>query len=315
MRTALFAAKNLGRGGLNVLLVVVPLTFLSLGGSGVGWLTAAVGGGGVLGGIAAAWLVGRRQMDAPMAAGLAVWGLPLVVLGGEPGLAVAVAGLLVLGAGNTVTDVAGYTLIARSARDDVLASVYAVHEAIRALAICAGAGIVALLVDTAGERAALVAAGLFLVAAGIVGSLLRRRDAHVEVNLDDLRLVRGNPLFGWLPPVALERVAAMLVEVEIAAGDVLISQGAPGDRAYLVAEGELVAERDGLEIGRIERGSVVGEIALLRDAPRMATVRAVRDCRLLAIDRDEFLAAATGSAGARQASDVLVSDRLAVLAE
>ena len=74
-----------------------------------------------------------------MAAGLALWGLPLLVLGGLPYLAVAVVGLAVLGAGNTVTDVAGYALIGRSTRDDLIGAVYSVHEAVRAVAIVVGA--------------------------------------------------------------------------------------------------------------------------------------------------------------------------------
>src|SRR5262249_58616386 len=73
----LFAAKNLARGALNVLIVLVPLRLLDLGSAGVGWLTAVAGAGGVLGGIAAAVLVGRRRLVVPMAVGLALWGAPL----------------------------------------------------------------------------------------------------------------------------------------------------------------------------------------------------------------------------------------------
>ena len=95
----LFAAKNLGRGALTVLIVVIPLSLLHLGSAGVGWLTAVLGVGGVLGGGVATTLVGRKRLVPAMAAGLALWGLPLVALGGLPYLAVAVIGLAVLGAG------------------------------------------------------------------------------------------------------------------------------------------------------------------------------------------------------------------------
>jgi len=60
---------------------------------------------------------------------------------------------------------------------------------------------------------------------------------------------------------------------------------------------------------------VVGEIALLHDAPRMATVRAVTDSRVLTIERDEFLAAATGNTGARDEAARLVGTRLAEAAQ
>jgi Cyclic nucleotide-binding domain/Major Facilitator Superfamily len=307
----LFAAKNLGRGALNVLLVTVALALLGLGSSGVGWFTAAVGAGGVSGGLVAAWLVGRRRLALPMAFGLALWGLPLLGLGARPHLGTAIAGLVIVGIGNTFTDVAGYTLIGRWARDDVLGRVYGLHEAIRAGAICAGAGLAALVVETAGVRYALAATGALLVLCSAAGAVGARRETTFELPDGVLPLLESSPLFGWLTPVGLERLAALVVPLEIGAGDVLLRQGDPGDCAYLLAEGELVADRDGREIGRIEPGSVAGEIALLHGADRMATVRAVGRSRLFRIDRDEFLAAATGNAGSRSAAADLVGERLA----
>ncbi len=311
LAAAMFAAKNLARGALNVLVVVVPLQLLDLHASAVGLLTAAIGVGGIVGGIAAAGLVGRRRLAGPMALGLAAWGAPLLALGLEPGFAVALAGLAVLGGGNTVTDVAGYTLIARSARDDLLTRVLGVHEGIRGFAITLGSATTALIINFASVRVSLavVGAGLGLVAA--VAGARRQIEPAAEISPDDVKLLRSNPLFGWLPPVALERVAFTLSDVELNPGDVLIRQGEEGDRAYLVAAGELAVERDGEEVARVTPGEIVGEIALLHAVPRTATVRAVGPARVLAIDRDEFLAAATGGATAREAAEELVAGRLA----
>jgi hypothetical protein len=308
--TGLFAAKNLGRGALNVLIVVIALRLVHIGSSGVGWLTAAVGAGGVLGGIAAASLVGRRRLGPPMALGIAVWGAAFLVIAISPHLTVAIAALVGLGIGNTVTDVAGYTMVGRSARDDALARVYGVHEAIRALAITVGAGAAALVVGVAGARTSLFAAGGVLVAIALA-ALLRRRAEAAEPSAEYLDLLRSNPIFAWLAPVGLERLASTLEPLELADGATLLHEGEVGDRAYLLAEGEMVAEHADREIGRIYAGEVAGEIALLRDAPRNARVRALMPCRLLAIDRDEFLAAATGSPAARAASEDLVERRLA----
>jgi MFS family permease len=311
LAAAMFAAKNLARGALNVLVVVVPLQLLGLHASAVGLLTAAIGIGGIFGGIAATGLVGRRHLAGPMALGLAAWGAPLLALGLKPGFAVALAGLAILGGGNTVTDVAGYTLIARSARDDLLTRVLGLHEGIRGFAITLGSAATALLINFASVRVSLavVGAGVGLVAA--LAAARREIEPAAEISADDLKLLRANPLFGWLPPVALERVAFTLSRVELDAGDILIHQGDEGDRAYLVAAGELVVEKDNEEIARVAPGAVVGEIALLHAVRRTATVRAVAPVRVLAIDRDEFLAAATGGATAREAIEELVTARLA----
>ena len=311
LAAAMFAAKNLARGSLNVLVVVVPLDLLGLHASAVGWLSSAIGAGGVIGGVAATSLVGRSRMAGPMAIGLAVWGAPLLALGLKPGLAVGLAGLAVIGGGNTVTDVAGYTLIARSARDDLLTRVLGFHEGMRALAITLGSALTATVISVAGVRTSLAVVGVGLGACAALAASRRSSEVPADIRSDDLRLLRANPLFGWLPPVALERVAFTVSEVELPAGAVLLRQGDDGDRAYLVVEGELIVERDGREIGRVRPGAVVGEIALLRAAPRMATVQARGQVRLLAIDRDEFLAAATGGATAREAAEELVEARLA----
>ena len=309
--TELFAAKNLGRGALNVLIVVVPLALLDIGSSGVGWLTAVLGAGGIVGGLAATGLVGRPRMIPPMAFGLALWGLPLIALGGLPYLAAATVGLAVLGAGNTVTDVAGYTLIGRSARDDLLGAVYSVHEAVRAVAIVLGAALTAAMVDLWGTREALVVAGAVLVAAAMLGELLRGREHSRQPRSEHVALIRSSPLFAWLPPIAVARLASRVEPLDLDAGALLLREGDHGDRAYLVESGELVADQSGHEIGRVHPGAVVGEIALLHDAPRMATVRAVTNSRLLTIERDEFLAAATGNVGARDEAAALVDRRLA----
>ena len=214
------------------------------------------------------------------------------------------------GLATSLADVAGHTLIGRAARDDVLARVYGVVEAIRSLAITVGAGATALVAALAGANALLLAAGGML-AAGALAGLLRRQAETVAPPAEYLEIIRSNALFGWLAPVALERVASNARSARAwrwCSPDV---RRKVGDRAYLVADGELVAERAGREVGRIGRGGVVGEIALLQDTPRTATVRALTATRVLGIGRDEFLAAATGSDAACAASDDLVERRLA----
>jgi predicted MFS family arabinose efflux permease len=309
----LFAAKNLGRGALNVLIVLIPLAVLGLGNSGVGWLTAAVGAGGVIGGAAATALVTRRRLSIAMAAGVAVWGLAFLAIGAFENLPIAVVALVALGIGNAICDASGYSLVPRSTRDDLLTRVYGIHESVRAAAIAAGGGLTALVALHGSPRDALFCAGAVLLACALAGVLLRRYDALDVVDPRTLELLRNVPLLGWLPSVALDRLASKLRPLELAAGAVLLREGEPGDRAYVIERGEVVVSLAGREVGRLRAGDLVGEIALLRSVPRTATVVAASDVRLLALDRSEFLVAATGAPDARAAADTLVDGRLSQL--
>jgi len=142
------------------------------------------------------------------------------------------------------------------------------------------------------------------------GLLLRRHDASEPVDPQALALLRGVPLLGWLPSVGLERLASKLAPLDIPAGDVLLREGDPDDRAYVIERGEVLVTVAGHEIVRLGPGDLVGEIALLRSVPRTPTVTAVTDLRVLALDRSEFLVAATGAPDARRAADVLIVERL-----
>ncbi|MDQ4082646.1 MAG: MFS transporter, partial [Actinomycetota bacterium] len=120
---ALFAAHGVGRGAVGVLLVVVPIEVLALGSSGVGFVNATIGLGGLLGAVATAGLVGRRTLAGPMAAGLAATGAALVLAGAVPTAVLVFAGIAAVGVGFSVVSVVGSTILVRSTRDDVLARV------------------------------------------------------------------------------------------------------------------------------------------------------------------------------------------------
>ena len=219
----LFAAKNLGRGALNVLIVLIPLALLGLGSAGVGWLTAAVGIGGVIGGAAATALVTRRRLSIAMAGGIALWGLAFLAIGILDDLPTAIVALVVLGIGNAICDASGYSLVPRSARDDVLSRVYGIHESVRAAAIAGGA-LTALVAVYAGTRDALLAAGAVLVATAAAGLLLRRHDASEAIDPHKLELLRGIPCSGGCRRCTrATRVEARADQV--ATGHVLMREG------------------------------------------------------------------------------------------
>jgi CRP-like cAMP-binding protein len=116
-----------------------------------------------------------------------------------------------------------------------------------------------------------------------------------------------------LPHPTLEQLAACTSPVTVPAGEVVIRSGEPGDRFYLVLDGTLDVQTDDGRRSAIGPGGFFGEIALLRDVPRTATVRATSDSKLLALDRDDFIAAVTGHAPSARAADAVVATRLGTL--
>jgi len=82
----------------------------------------------------------------------------------------------------------------------------------------------------------------------------------------------------------------------------------------VVGEGEVDVLVDGQPPRREGRGSYFGEIALLRDVPRTASVRAATDVELYALERDYFIAAVTGHAASREAAEAVVGTRLGISA-
>jgi MFS family permease len=309
--TGVLSGQALTAGCINVLIVVTALGLLELGEGGVGLLDAAVGLGALLGAVVIVPLVGRARLTAPLLVGALLWGLPLVAISAWPSVGVAVAALALVGVGNTLVDVAGFTMLQRIAPDDVLARVFGVVETVFYLAIGVGSLLAPLLVETAGVRWALVVVGLFLP---VVVVVLARRivgiDAEAVVPLHELELLGLVPMFAPLPELALERVARQLVPVEAAAGTDVIVQGDEGDRFYVIDEGELDVVADGRHIASLGRGGGFGEIALLRDVPRTATVTARTPVKLYALERDAFLAAVTGHSASEEAADALIVSRM-----
>jgi hypothetical protein len=176
--------------------------------------------------------------------------------------------------------------------------------------LAAGALLVPLLVGLGGSSAALlgVAAVLPLVALAGARGLLRLDDAPVPVV--QIGLLRSLPLFAELPPPAIEGLARALRPVELRAGDVLLHEGEPGDAFYAVARGELEVLQGGERVRVCRRGDGVGEIALLRSVPRTATVRALGDALVLALDAEPFLAAVNGHSATLHRAGAVVDARL-----
>ena len=307
----LFGAQTFVGGMLNVLVVVIALELLDTGEAGVGFLNSALGVGGLLGALAAAALVGRGRLAANFGVGIFIWGVPIALVAVWPHQVFALVLLAIVGVGNTLVDVSGMTLMQRAAPEDVLARVFGVLESVLLLTIALGALVAPLLLDWLGTRGALIAAGCMLPLLVIpVWPQLTGIDRAARIPAQQLDLLRNNQIFAALPPPTLERLAESLEEVPLEAGRVIIRQGETGDRFYLVRDGTLEVVVNGREVQTLGPGDSFGEIALLRDVPRTASVIAQSEGMLYALDRDTFIPAVTGFAQSLSAAEGVIGMRL-----
>lgn len=307
----LFGAQMVVAGALNVLVVVTALDLLELGESAVGRLNAAIGLGGLAGVAASLALVGYRRLASPFVVGIALWGLPIALIALWPSQATAIALLALAGVGNTLVDVAGFTLLQRTVPDAVLARVFGTLETVVLAMTGLGAILAPILIAALGVRGAMLATGAFLpVLAALTWHRVRTIDAAVEVPERELDLLAPLPFFAPLPAPVVESLAGRLWERRVAAGQEVFRQGAYGDAFYVIARGRAEVFVDERRVNELGPGDYFGEIALLRDVPRTATVRAGTDLELYALEGGDFVAAVSGHATSAEQADLVVAARL-----
>jgi MFS family permease len=308
----LFSVQALVAGMFNVLVVVLAIEVLDLGTPGVGLLDGMVGIGALLAVLVAAGLAARERLAVYFGVGLLLWGVPLVLVAATTETAVVIVLLILVGVGNTLVDVSGITLLQRTSPDAVLGRVFGAFEALVVLSMGVGSLLAPLLDAVLGTRGALVVAGLALPVVLVpLWRTLVAIDATVAAPRDEVELLRRVPIFAPLPAPELERLAKALVPVEVQAGAAVFRQGEAGDRVYVVRDGSAEVEADGERVRELGPGDVFGEIALIRDVPRTATVRALTALELLALERDVFVATLTHHPPSAQAAGSIVAARLA----
>lgn len=305
-----FTAQTFVRGLLMTLIVVASVGFLGLGEGGIGLLNGAIGAGGLAGGLLALGLAGRSRLGPAFAVALAMWGLPIAVIGGLPFAAVAVAALFVTGLANAVLDVAGFTLLQRSVPNESRLAVFGLFEGLIGAGVALGSVAAPVLVAALGPQGALIVTGAILpLAALVTWPRVARTDAEVIVPDRQLSLLRRIPLFAPLPLTALERLAEAAVPVTFASGEALMTEGEPGDRYIVLEEGAVDVVGAGELLRTCGPGNGIGEIALLRRVPRTATAIARSPVRAYAIGTEAFMDAVSAPASA-EAAALVVRERL-----
>src|SRR6266545_5761344 len=305
----LIVAQTFVRGCLNVLIVVAAFRVFDGGAAQVGYLTAAVGAGGLIGAIGAMTLRGGR-LAAPFGLSLVFWGVPITLMAPRPYFAAAVVLLAIVGAANSVEDVAVFTLLQRIVPDELLTRVLGLLWGLAMGAVAVGSIVAPVVVAATGPRPALIVVGSILPLLTVAAY---RRLAEIDRTVapaPELELLEEVPMFSPLSIATKERVAASLVPLFVPSGELVIRAGDAGDRFYIVGDGELDIDADGVH-STAHRADYFGEIALLRDVPRTASVAAAVDSHLYALQRDDFLAAVTGHSVAHAAGQAVAEARLA----
>lgn len=286
------------RGMWIAVAVIASLRLLHAGSAGVGLLMLAAGVGALAAVPLSAALIGRPRIGKPTMLAFIACGIPLVVVAGVPVFDLALFFVAAWGVGMAVADVATFSLLHRLLETPLLPRVTGAIESAKLALEGLGALVAPVLASTIGIRWALAIAGLPLPAVVLIGrKLLHRLDATAGGRSRTLALLHGVPFLEPLDMAALESLAGRVTRLSVAGGVDIVCQGEQGDRFYIVDTGTAEVLVDGFTVGSVGRGDCFGERALLRNVPRMATVRAREPMELLVLPQADFVTALTGQVG------------------
>jgi MFS family permease len=312
MVTAEVSAQTIVAGASAVFTVVMAVEILGTGAKGVGYLDSALGVGAIVGGLLAISRASKQRLGVDMTFGVVLWSLPLLLVTAWPSPVSAFAAVILLGLANPLVDVNMDTIVQRITPDEVLGRVFGALETCLIATMALGAVAMPLLLHWVGLRASFAIIG-GLVAVLALAGLPRMRGLDARLSRPaGLPLLQAIAMFAPLTPATVESLARALVPVEFLAGDVVLREGEESDRFYVVESGRVEVTQAGELLRQEGAGDFFGEIGLLRDVPRTATITAIEDTRLLALERNDFLSAVTGQGEARRAADDIVTRRLTV---
>ncbi|MGA8850195.1 MAG: MFS transporter [Aeromicrobium sp.] len=308
----LAAAQTIVAGASVVFLVVMAVDILGIGAEGVGYLDSVLGIGAILGGLLAIARAGRHRLATDMTAGVVLWSLPLLLVTVWPSPAAVFAAVALLGLANPLVDVNLDTIIQRLTPDAVMGRVFGALEACLIGTMALGSFLMPVLLSVMSLRASVgvIGLGVAAVAAPFVPRM-RRLNARLTAP-PGLDLLRQIAMFAPLAPGTVEGLARHLVRVPVRAGEIVLSEGGQSDRFFVIESGLVEVSQMGAVIRREGPGEFFGEIGLLRDVPRTATITAMEDTVLFLLDREQFLAAVNGQHDSFLAADDIVTRRLTV---
>lgn len=286
----LVLAQTTVGGGVVVLSAALVVETLQADVGAVGLLNAAFGLGCVVGSLGLFALAGSSRLGGWTAAALLLWAVPLLLVPVAPGLAVVVALRVVVGGGNVLFDVTVTTLLQRAVPGRLVGRAFGALETVVVLGITVGALVAPALERLGGPDWAFFALGAPLVLVAVAGlGPLRRLDRDLTAPTRQVALLQGLAPFALLPTPELEALALRLQRRECVIGDVVVQQGEHGTTYFVIDSGLLAVAVDGREVTALGRGDSFGEIALLRDGTRTATITARTPAVLWALEGNQFV--------------------------
>jgi MFS family permease len=308
----LVAAQTIVAGASAVFLVVMAVDVLGTGAHGVGYLNSVLGVGAVLGGFLAIARATRHRLAQDMTFGVLLWAAPLLLVTAWPSAVTVFAAVALLGLANPLVDVNLDTILQRITPDAVMGRVFGALEACAITTMALGSFLMPVLLHFWNLRTSLLVIGLGVTVLALPFlPRMRRLDSRLTPPAG-LALLQGVAMFAPLAPSTVDGLARKLIRIPVAAGDVVLREGEDSDRFFVIESGLVEVTQGGAVLRQEGPGEFFGEIGLLRDVPRTATVTVVEDTVLLALERDDFLDAVTGQSDAFRAADDVVSLRLSV---
>jgi MFS family permease len=308
----LYCAQTVVAGASAVFSVAIALDLLDIGKGGLGALEAVLGVGGLFGGFVALMLSQRGRLATDFGLGVVLWSAPLLLVAASPRLAPAVVMMALIGVANSIVDVNALTILQRLVPAETMGRVFGAMESAIIGAMAVGALAMPLLINTVGLRwgLAIIGGGVALLTLAALPAL--RRIDLVALAPEGLDVLSAVPMLSALPPSIIERLARSSKVINVAAGDHVFVEGDAGDLFYVIEQGEVDVTIRGEHTREISAGGFFGEIALLRDIPRTATITARTDLVLRAVERDPFVTAVTGHGAASDAANQVVTNLLQV---
>jgi MFS family permease len=308
-----YCAQTVVAGASIVFTVAIAFDMTDLGPSGLGWLDSVLGVGAILGGFLAIGLASRHRLASDFGWGVVFWAIPLLLIAVWPTVWAAFIAMAIIGAANPVVDINANTILQRLTPDAVMGRVFGALESGLISTMALGALVMPLLIAGPGLRWAFVILSVPIVVIALLGMpRLRTLDRTVSEPAG-VELLGSTPLFAPLARPLLESLASRMVRVAVPAGETVVREGDIGDRFYVIESGALAATFEGRPLSTMGPGECFGEIALLRDVPRTATVTAIEDSVLQAVERDDFLAAMSGDRDLMSRTESLAARRIATV--